>query len=69
MSTIAAVGSIGLYYQQYGFGFSEVHAMTMAEEGYAVYRLALRFGRWGLVTDGDGSGCTRRIIRGSIKDG
>ncbi|RPA95836.1 hypothetical protein L873DRAFT_1773995 [Choiromyces venosus 120613-1] len=33
ISTVAAVGSIGLYYQQYGFGFSEVHAMTMAEEG------------------------------------
>ncbi|PWW72082.1 hypothetical protein C7212DRAFT_354799 [Tuber magnatum] len=33
LSTVAAVGSIGLYYQQYGFGFSEVHAMTMAEEG------------------------------------
>jgi ubiquinol-cytochrome c reductase cytochrome c1 subunit len=33
VSTVAAIGSIGLYYQQYGFGFSEVHAMTMAEEG------------------------------------
>ncbi|PUU79533.1 cytochrome C1 family-domain-containing protein [Tuber borchii] len=33
VSTVAAVGSIGLYYQQYGFGFSEVHAMTMVEEG------------------------------------
>ncbi|KAL0637691.1 cytochrome c1 [Maublancomyces gigas] len=33
VSTLAAVGSIAWYYQQYGFGFSPVHAMTPSEEG------------------------------------
>jgi len=44
--------------------------MTMVEEGYVVYHLVLVFvGGSELVVDGDELGCTRRIIRGSIKDG
>jgi ubiquinol-cytochrome c reductase cytochrome c1 subunit len=39
VATLAAVGSIAWYYQQYGFGFSEVHAMTPAEEGYGIHTL------------------------------
>ncbi|KAI5795084.1 cytochrome C1 family-domain-containing protein [Geopyxis carbonaria] len=33
LATAAAAGSIALYYQQFGFGISEVHAATPAEEG------------------------------------
>jgi len=43
--------------------------MTMVEEGYVVCHLVLVFGGWELVADVNELGCTRRIIRGSIKDG